>query len=214
MRNLGFFQIRVIAGQIDYARQLVEYSMAHHRIPNIWDGTGHQARTVELRFTGSLGEVLFADAYQLPRPSRSFGADDGQDWGKDFELTVAGERKCFDIKTMRRKTNHFRGAYVLNIPASQLNRPGSLTDCYFHINIHEAAAGQFIGSFVGYADKHEIRSGSVGKFYAAGTARTRADGTQFPFYTDTYEVDLGDLNTPPLTPFIRQLPGFAILKIR
>lgn len=214
MRNQAFFQIHATPEQLAYARELVEYSMAHHRIPNIWDGTSHQARTVELRFTGSLGEVLFADAYRLPRPTRSFGADDGQDWGKDFELSVDGERKCFDIKAMRRRHNRFRPGYVLNIPASQLNRPDSLTDCYFHINLHEEKPGLFVGSFVGFVGKDEIRAGAVGQFYAGGAVRIRGDDTRFQFHTDTYEVDLADLLTPPLTDFIRGLPGFAILRIR
>ncbi len=212
MRHRAFFQIHATTEQVAFARQLVEYSMQHHRIPNIWDGTGHQARTVELRFTGSLGEVLFADAYQLQRPSRSFGADDGQDWGKDFELFVDGVYKCFDVKTMRRKTNRFGRGYVLNIPASQLNRPGSLTDCYFHINLHEEAGGRFVGSFVGFVGKDEIRSGVVGQLFPSGASRIRADGTSFTFYTDTYEVNLADLHTPPLTDFIRGLPGFGIFE--
>ena len=210
MHHHAFFQIHASAEQLAYARQLVEYSMQHHRIPNIWDGTVQQARTVELRFTGSLGEVLFADAYQLQRPVRSFGAADGQDWGKDFELFVDGVRECFDVKTMRRKTDRFRSGYVLNIPASQLNRPGSLTDCYFHINLHKEAGGLLVASFVGFVAKEDIRTGRAGQFYASGASRIRADGTCFPFHTDTYEVDLADLNTPPLNDFIRGLPGFAI----
>lgn len=210
MRNQAWFQLTATAGQVAYAQQLVAYSLERHRIANVWDGHAHQARTVELRFTGTLGEVVFADAYQLARPQRSFGADDGQDWGKDFDLSVDGVHKRFDLKSMRRQHNRLRCGYVLNIPASQLRRPGSLTDSYFHLNLHQDATAQFIASFIGYIDKDEILSGAVGKFYAAGTARTRADGTQFWFYTDTYEVNLGDLQTPPLTDFIRRWPGFAI----
>ena len=210
MRNQAYFFFLVSAEQVNYASQLVSFSLDHHRIPNIWDGTLHQERTADLRTTGSLGEVIFADAYGLPRPLRAFGADDGQDLGRDFELCVDGVPKCFDIKTMRRKTNHFRPDYVLNIPASQLNRPGSLTDTYFHINLHQQADGRFVGTFVGLADKEDIRRGAIGQFYAAGATRIRADGSSFTFFTDTYEIDLGDLDTPPLTDAIRRLPGFGI----
>lgn len=213
MRNQAFFQFAVGAEPLARARELVEYSLAHHQTPNIWDRTDQRSRTAELRLTGSLGEILFADAYGLPRPARSFGAADGQDWGKDFELWIDAQRKCFDVKTMRRKTDRFQTGYVLNIPASQLDRPGSLTDCYFHISLHERAPGTTIASFVGYAHKDEIRSGALGRFYARGTARTRADGTRFVFHTDTYEVRLGDLYPPPITDFIRRLPGFAIRAI-
>ncbi|HNL39305.1 MAG TPA: hypothetical protein PKL15_09350 [Saprospiraceae bacterium] len=210
MRNQAYFFFLVSAEQVNFARQLVSFSLDHHRIPNIWDGTRHQDRTADLRTTGSLGEILFADAYGLPRPFRAFGADDGQDLGRDFDLCVNGQHKCFDIKTMRRKTNHFRPDYVLNIPAAQLNRPDSLTDSYFHINLHQQADGQFVGTFVGFADKEEIRRGAIGQFHAAGATRIRADGSRFTFFTDTYEIDLGDLLTPPLTDRIRQLPGFGI----
>lgn len=212
MRSFFFFPVD--DEQIDYARRLVAHAAEHHRVPNIWDGTPHQARTVDLRLTGSLGEVLFADAYQLPRPTRAFGADDGQDLGLDFELWVDGRPKRFDVKTMRRKTNLFRPGYVLNIPASQLNRSDSLTDSYFHINLHQTNEGGFIGTFVGFADKEDIRNGVIGQRYQAGATRIRNDKTQFQFFTDTYEIDLIDLHNPPLTDFIRRLKGFGIGRFR
>lgn len=214
MRNQHFFEIKVTAEQVAYAKELVAYSMQHHTIPNIWDGTNAEKNTVDLRFTGSLGEILFADTYQLPRPTRSFGASDGQDLGKDFELLVDGELKSFDIKSMRRASNNFYSDYVLNIPSSQLNKPDSLTDYYFHINLHPKSGEDFVGSFVGYASKEEIKTGIIGKLYKAGTYRTRRDGTKFRFTDDTYEVDLGDLTTPPIADFIKQLEGFAFKKIR
>ncbi len=115
---------------------------------------------------------------------------------------------------MRRVSNNFYSDYVLNIPSSQLNKPDSLTDYYFHINIHSKVENGFVGSFVGYASKEEIKTGIIGKLYRAGTYRTRRDGSKFRFSDDTYEVDLADLTTPPLTDFIKHLEGFAFKKIR
>lgn len=197
MRNQGFFQLRVRPEQLAYAHQLVAHSLAHHTVPNIWDG--HDKDTATLRLTGSLGEVLFADVYGLPRPARAFGAADGQDWGQDFELVlVPGRRPArVDLKTMLRKSNRFYADYVLNIPANQLRRPDSRTDCYFHITLHQTPDGGTIASFVGYVGKTEIETGAVGTLWPAGSARTRRDGSQFRFTHDTYEVDFGDLRTPP-----------------
>ena len=87
MTNEFYIQINVTDEQKSYARQLVEHSLAHHRVANIWDQSDDKkSHTRMLRFTGSLGEIVFADLYQLPRPQRSFGATDGQDWGQDFVL--------------------------------------------------------------------------------------------------------------------------------
>lgn len=217
MRNDFYFCFKITAEQVAYARKLVEYSIQNHTVPNIWDSTEKAKKnTADLRLTGTLGEVVFADTYGLKRPARAFGASDGQDWGKDFQLILDNKVYNFDVKTMRRNGNTFYADYVLNIPASQLKKPESLTDFYFHVNIHPKTGKDtdFIASFVGYVNKEEIKQGKVGKFYPAGTLRTRADGTQFPFHEDTYEVALTDLSTPPLNEKIRQLPDFRIKHIK
>lgn len=214
MRNQFYFQVNVSPEQVLYAKKLVEYSMQHHKIPNIWDSTNQAKRTVELRFTGSLGEIVFADTYGLERPNRSFGADDGQDLGRDFQMEIAGKLQSFDIKSMRRKNNVFYADYVLNIPANQLHRLNSLTDYYFHISLHEIAANEFIASFVGYVKKEEITKGIIGNFYTAGATRTRGNGTTFPFYNDTYEIDLKDFTSPPINDNIRKKLGYAERRIR
>jgi hypothetical protein len=214
MRNQFYFQIKVTQEQVGYTKQLVEHSMQNHKIPNIWDGTNNENRTVELRFTGSLGEVVFADTYGLKRPTRSFGADDGQDLGRDFQFEVEGDLKSFDIKSMRRKNNVFYSDYVLNIPSSQLNRLNSLTDYYFHINLHEETPNNFVASFVGYAKKEEIVNREIGIFYKAGSTRTRGNGTTFTFFNETYEVDLKDFTSPPTNDSIKQKIGYAEKKIK
>lgn len=214
MRNQFYFQVKVTPEQVAYAKQLVEFSMQNHKIPNIWDGTNQENRTVELRFTGSLGEVLFADVYGLDRPTRSFGANDGQDLGRDFQLNVEGELKSFDIKSMRRKNNTFYSDYVLNIPASQLNRHNSLTDYYFHINLHEESPNNFVASFVGYVKKEEITANEIGNFFPSGSTRTRGNGTTFKFYNPTYEIDLKDFTSPPTNEAIKQKIGYGEKKIK
>jgi len=213
MRNDYFFQLHTTAEQIDYAKLLVEHSLLHHKIPNIWDGTNREKETVELRFTGTLGEVVFADAYQLARPLRSFGAEDGQDYGKDFELKINQQVRRFDLKTMRRKNNQFYQNYVLNIPASQLLRNTSQTDDYFHISLHPYQT-VFVASFVGYAPKKAILNGEIGQIYEAGAWRIRNNGTKFQFLAATYEIPLWQLHSPPITPFIAQQEGFALKHIQ
>jgi hypothetical protein len=85
LTNGTFIQISVSDEQKLFARQLVDYSIRHHHISNIWDKNEDRlTQTRMMRFTGTLGEIVFADCYHLARPVRSFGATDGQDWGQDF----------------------------------------------------------------------------------------------------------------------------------
>jgi hypothetical protein len=215
MPNEFYFQIKVSDEQVKYANKLVDYSMQHHKVSNIWDkNPDKKEKTRQYRFTGSLGEVVFADTYSLKRPNRSFGAYDGQDLGKDFVIKINNLEKIFDIKSMQRKSGFFYGNYVLNIPASQLHKPNSLTNYYFCISFHLNTNEQFIASFLGYIDKTEIENGKLGILYKAGTLRTRADGTNFQFNEDTYEIDFKDITTPMISDSIRKIDDFKILKIR
>lgn len=104
MRNEFFFQIGISDEQVALAHKLVDYSIEHHPIPDIFtnDPQG-KMRQREFRFTGTIGEIVFADAYGLPRPTRSFGAIDGQDFGQDFQLLIDGQLKSLDVKSMGRK---------------------------------------------------------------------------------------------------------------
>lgn len=224
-----FFQIEVSAAQRQYAAELVTHSIRHHTVPNIWDGKAdHSARTYALRMTGSLGEVLFADTYQLERKTRAFGAADGQDWGKDFRWHI--EEKAngnpnnhkntptplalnVDIKSMGRDSGVFYGNYVLNIPASQLHKPESQTDCYFCISFHPKQEHS-IASFIGYVLKNDILAQKIGIFYPADTVRKRTDGSTFRFYEDTYEIDFCDFCPPPITDHIRSLAGFRSVVLK
>lgn len=214
MRHQYFFQYHLSSEQLDLAQQLVEYSIAHHPITDIFakDPQGKE-RQREFRHTGTLGEIAFADAYQLPRPTRSFGAIDGQDFGQDFRLPMDGKIWRCDLKTMQRQNNRFKQNYVLNLPAYQVHRPQSLTDCYFCISLHRQA-DQYIASFLGYIPKNDIISGSVGTLYVKGTTRTKDNKDQFVFQRDTYEVEFKDINSPPLSPHIRAMAGFRWLQLQ
>lgn len=208
MRNSFFFQIGIIDEQVSLAYQLVDYSIANHPIQDIFtnDPEGKK-RQREFRFTGTLGEIVFADAYGLPRPTRSFGAIDGQDYGQDFELLIDGQRKSFDIKSMARKNNTFRENYVLNLPAYQMQRKTVLTDFYFCISIHKNE-NQYIASFLGYVSKNEIEIGKIGILYKGGTNRIKDDGGSFAFQRDTYEVDFKDISSPMINSKITAMTSF------
>jgi hypothetical protein len=206
--NEFFFQIDVTDDQVEYANQIVDYSILHHPVTDIFakDPNGKE-RQREFRFTGSLGEIVFADTYKLPRPTRAFGAIDGQDYGMDFNLIVNGERISLDVKSMGRKNNNFRENYVLNLPKYQMEKDMVVTDCYFCISIHKEH-NKFIASFIGYIEKDSVYTGKVGILYHAGTRRIKDDGGSFVFQRDTYEVDFKDIKTPFLNDDINKLEGF------
>lgn len=203
-----FFAIAVTQEQKDYAKKIVDYSIANHPVTDIFanDPDGKR-RQFEFRFTGSLGEVVFADAYQLPRPTRSFGAVDGQDFGQDFQLPYNGKLASIDVKSMHRKSNRFLENYVLNIPGYQINKDISLTDYYFCISLHDYN-GVTYASFLGLIDKRKVLDGEIGDLFVSGTTRIRQDGTTFRFLRDTYEIMFRHILAPPITPYIQTLPGF------
>ena len=215
MINEFYIQVAVTAEQTAYARQLVEHSLAHHRVANVWDkASDKRTHTRLLRHTGSLGEVVFADVYLLPRPQRSFGAIDGQDWGQDFVLSTGEGFFSLDVKSMRRQSGTLGADYVLNIPASQLHKPNSRTTHYFCISFHQVPGEGTVGSLLGFVDKKAVEEGQVGTLYKAGTRRIRADQSQFQFQEDTYEILFGDISSPFIMDRIRLLPGFRLCQLK
>lgn len=214
MRNEWYIQLAVDAAQVALANALVDYSIAHHPVQDIFaHDPGGKERQRDFRFTGTLGEIVFADAYGLPRPTRSFGAVDGQDFGQDFAVGVGEKQMIFDIKSMRRKNNRFYENYVLNIPAYQLQR-NALTEAYFCISLHEETPQQYIASLLGYVRKADIVAGKVGIRYAKGATRTKDDGDTFVFQRDTYEIDFGDITSPPQTDAMAANPRFQRLELK
>ncbi len=206
--NEYFFEIEVTQEQVDYTNRIVDYSIARHPIQDIFanDPRGKE-RQREFRFTGSLGEVVFADTYELKRPERAFGAIDGQDFGEDFILNDVS----YDIKSMRRNNNNFRENYVLNLPKYQMDK-NKKTDSYFCISIHEEK-DLYIASFIGSIEKSLVKNGTVGILYKKGTKRVKDNGDYFTFMRDTYEVDFKDIKTPFINERIKSLKGYKMKKI-
>lgn len=211
--NEYFFQIDISPEQVEYTNKIVDYSIKHHPVTDIFahDPQGKE-RQREFRFTGSLGEVVFADTYRLPRPKRAFGAIDGQDYGQDFTLNIRHQQITFDVKSMRRKHNNFRENYVLNLPKYQMEKDKIVTDYYFCISIHKEME-QFIASFIGYIEKEQVSSNKVGVLYKAGTKRIKDNRDSFIFQRDTYEVDFKDIKTPFISSRIRQMKGFRLKEL-
>ncbi|MGV3600997.1 MAG: hypothetical protein ACO1N1_07315 [Dyadobacter fermentans] len=210
-----YIQISVSDEQKFFARQLVDHSITHHHISNIWDKNADRlAQTRMMRFTGTLGEVVFADCYHLPRPTRSFGATDGQDWGQDFLIRSETEDFSVDIKAMKRRSGILAGDYVLNIPSSQLHKAGSKTSHYFCIFFHQSNTEGTIASLLGFIDKHALENGEIGTLFTAGTKRTRADGSTFSFNESTYEVLFSDIAPTVITNSLRRIKGFRLCELK
>ena len=211
MEKQPYFQILVTDEQKEYAKQIVEYSIEHHPVTDIFanDPDGKK-RQFEFRYTGSLGEIVFADAYDLERPTLSFGAIDGQDNGQDFLLAINNKELSIDVKTMHRKNNHFLENYVLNVPGYQLHKDFSLTDYYFCISLHDQASETY-ATFLGLIKKSDVLNGTIGDLFVKGTKRIRQDNTFFIFQRDTYEIMFRHITPPIITEKIKKLPGYKEL---
>ncbi|MCF0055657.1 hypothetical protein [Dyadobacter sp. CY356] len=211
----SYIQISVTDEQKKYARQLVEFSLQHHKIANIWDNQNDRfSQTRMMRYTGSLGEIVFADTYHLPRPVKSFGAKDGQDWGQDFMISSDQYTFSLDVKSMKRQTGNLAANYVLNIPALQLHKPGSKTSHYFCISFHQTENEGTVASLLGFIDKQALLNGEIGTLFLKGSQRTRFDQSSFIFQDDTYEIFLKDIESPVITAYIQSLKGFRICHLR
>ena len=109
---------------------------------------------------------------------------------------------------MKRQTGTLGADYVLNIPASQLHKPGSRTTHYFCLSFHQSEARGTVASLLGFVDKQAVEKGELGILYRAGTKRIRSDQSSFTFHQDTYEILFQDISAPILTERIEKLAGF------
>ena len=208
------FQVIATQEQVEYTLQIVDFSMKNHTVPNIWDSNKQKkAQTPFLRFIGSLGETVFADAYNIPRHKKSFGASDGQDNGNDFIVAINKKQYIIDLKSMHRKNDIFYAHYVQNIPSNQLHKIESITDLYYCISIHCKDNLHYV-SFLGLIKKQDIIDGKVGTLYKAGATRIRRDKTTFKFDSDTYEVEFKDFIKPLITDNIKKMKGFRLIEIK
>lgn len=189
--------IKITNEQTITAAGLVDYSQKHHPVSDVFDKKD-QFRN---RFIGTLGEIVFADVYGLPRPTRAFGAIDGQDYGVDF---VMGNHTV-NVKTMKRKNANFNGDWVLNIPARDVKREDIETDFYYLLVLigHDVDGFHTIKDYrfyddwqmalIGFCNREDIVSGKIGTLYKSGTIRTKDNGETFVFHDDTYEIKFSEL---------------------
>lgn len=184
------FIVKPTEEQIETARELAEYSVEHHPVHDIYEnfhkdsfGLSGKERSKQYRFRGTLGEILFADRYGLPRPGRSFGAADGQDNGTDFVLNG----KHIDVKTMRR-TGHFYNPEicVFNLSKRQVMKEGSETDYYFGITLIEKDGEVTDAWFHGFIPRRDVEE--KGTFYKSGSVVKNNAGRDIHHDEDTYEV--------------------------
>lgn len=208
------FQVKATKEQVEYTNKIVEYSIEHHTVHNIWDKSKYRKNNTSFyRFVGSLGEVVFADVYGIPRHAKSFGASDGQDYGNDFEIEIDGKKSVVDLKSMHRKNDTFYGYYVLNIPSVQLHKSKSLTEMYYCISIN-VKNGEYYVSFLGTMSKQDILDGKIGILYKKGTKRIRGNDTYFTFIDDTYEIDFKDFKAPMISDRMKKMNGFKLIEIK
>ncbi|WP_068838875.1 hypothetical protein [Pontibacter akesuensis] len=129
---------------------------------------------------GLLGELL-THAYlhgNLPDLDKK---TDGFDGG--FDILFRNHR--IDVKTMERKS-FVKPEYVNNFYMLQEgHRADLLVFCSYHATAN-------ILELCGWIPKQELAT--RGRFYAAGTKRTRADGSSFCFRQDNYEVQNKELH--------------------
>lgn len=179
MKEKKFLYTVVTKEQLEYTMNLVDYSIKNHNVKNMWD---NEDLTKQNRITGSIGEVVLADMYGLTRPTKSFGAVDGQDYGKDFII----EGYVVDNKTMRRRHGNFEENWVCNLSRRQLEKQNSKTDLYYILNFHKEN-NEYIITILGYIKKEDVYKKGI--LYKKGTVRENYK-TKFVFQEDTYEVEL------------------------
>lgn len=208
MDNKPYFTIQVTKEQKDYALRLVNYSIENHKVPDIYENhSSANGRKFDFRYTGTLGEVVFADMYNLKRPVRSFGAIDGQDNGVDFSFNNG---VSVDIKTMSRGGLVLYEDYAANIDGYQVQNNKKKTDLIFCITIHKIEEEDTTASFIGYIKKQDILNGKVGKLYEKGSEMRRSDGTTFKYRNDVYAINLKEITPPKITPEVSSREGFCV----
>lgn len=183
--------------QIEYANKLVEYSIKHHPVRDIYEnnkpdsyGFSGEERQRQYRFRGTLGETMIADLFGIPRPTRAYGAIDGQDNGLDFII----ENKNIDVKTMLRHSYRHEDHYVFNILVRQVEKKESKTDLYLGLSLVEKD-GEIKEAWIhGTISPKDVEEKA--DFFKAGTYSLNDSGKKIYHDMDTYEVKFKDFKTP------------------
>lgn len=196
--------------QFEYTKEIVEFSVEHHKVQDRFNS----AFQYPYRIIGSMGEVVFADCYGLPRPVRSFGAIDGQDYGIDFNLGGYN----INVKTMHRKKLYIDPDAVLNIPKPDVEREDITTDYFYCLSFIANSDSKFKTkedcvwspdwqmALIGHCKRTDVLEGKIGTFFENGTERIRKDGSKFKFHDDTYEIkfsEMGKINKSKIKSIVK-----------
>jgi len=223
MVNTGYLSWLITPDQREYAKILAFNSLTNtdHPVGDVYahdvpdnNGLEGDERSFAYRYTGSLAEVIIADAYGHPRPKRAFGANGGQDCGWDFSLCIpSGETLRIDIKSMRRNCRQLKASYVADLPVYQVTKDWSLTDYYMIVSFqHSKSLNDFERvNLMGIIKKDDVLK--YGEFFSEGTDRLNERGQFVHFSHDTYEVMLGLLSAPYIPKNAGVLPGFEMRTI-
>jgi len=192
--------------QVQYAKNALAKSLD---IPfaNYWDLEDGKSHTEKWRFYGFLGEVVFADAYKLPRPTHCYGLN-GQDKGSDFVLNGAH----IDIKTAPLKVAPKRAEYFTFMPSVRIiDKADSITDNYFFVGIYEEN-GVFTCYFAGSATAKDMKNRKVGKEHRKGEILNFATKS-YTIQTDCIRLNATQIKPVKITELLTGLPNFEIYKL-
>lgn len=190
------------AEQIEYANAAIErslnYKFSNYLEPHSQDGIIGKT----WRFFGFLGEVLFADAYELSRPKESFGLN-GQDEGIDF--IINGYK--VDVKTTQLRSVP-TSAHQLSFKPNARVVGKANTDYYFFISIHEANS-VYTAYFAGGALSKAIREGHIGTAFKKGDKMPYNKVREY----DGIALNATEFTPIKITPILQRLPNFQIAKL-
>jgi hypothetical protein len=192
--------------QVTYAKTALAKSLG---VPfsNYWDLENEKANTEKLRFFGFLGEVAFADAYKLPRPSDCYGFN-GQDKGSDFILCGAH----IDIKTAPLKVRPKHAEYFTFMPSVRIiDKVDSITDNYFFVGIYEER-GVYTCYFAGSALAKDLKNRKIGKEHRKGEILNFSTKS-YTIQTDCIRLNATQIKPVKITELLLGLPNFEIYKL-
>jgi len=158
-----FAKITATPEQVHYALDAVTRALKAN-FTDYWQAQNEQANAAKSwRFDGFLGEVLFADAYGLPRPTECYGLN-GQDGGRDFVVNGAN----VDVKATSRKRAPYNAKSLSFMPSLRcIDKADSTTQYYFFISLYEEL-GVYTAWFAGSISRDILQARKVGKVYKAG----------------------------------------------
>jgi hypothetical protein len=198
--------------QVQYANEAVARSLKTN-FTDYWNAPNEQADAAKSwRFDGFLGEVLFADAYQLPRPTECYGLN-GQDEGRDFMLSGAN----IDVKTTSRRKPPYNAKSLSFMPSLRcIDNSNSLTNHYFFISLYEQD-GVYTAWFAGSISRADLQNRKVGKEYKTGEkiAFSGRDGISYsaPIAKDCIRLDATELKPVRITPQLEKLFNFQCVQL-